>query len=151
MIFQVGPAGAQFGILACLLVEVLQNVQMLKRPIIAILKIVGFIIFLFLLGLLPWIDNWAHISGFLFGFLLAFALIPYVSFGEFDRTRKIIGIILSLGGAITLFITLIVLFYVLPLYDCPGCQYFNCVPFTTNFCKNMEVGIDRESTYSSNL
>lgn len=133
------------------MVEVLQNVQMLKRPIIAILKIVGFIIFLFLLGLLPWIDNWAHISGFLFGFLLAFALIPYVSFGEFDRTRKIIGIILSLGGAITLFITLIVLFYVLPLYDCPGCQYFNCVPFTTNFCKNMEVGIDRESTYSSNL
>ncbi|XP_033735925.1 inactive rhomboid protein 1-like isoform X1 [Pecten maximus] len=148
---EVGPAGAQFGILACLLVEVLQNVQMLKRPIIAILKIGGFILFLFLLGLLPWIDNWAHISGFLFGFLLAFALIPYVSFGQWDRRRKIIGIVLSLGGATALFITLIVLFYVLPLYNCPGCQYFNCIPFTTNFCKNMEVGIDRESTYSSNL
>ena len=150
-LLQVGPAGAQFGILACLLVEVLQSLQMLKRPCIAILKIGGFITFLFLLGLLPWIDNWAHICGFLFGLLLAFAILPYVSFGQFDRRRKIIGIILSLSGAIGLFVVLIILFYVLPLYNCPGCQYFNCIPLTEDFCKNMEVTIDRKSTYSSKL
>lgn len=150
-VLKVGPAGCQFGILACLLVEVLQSIQMLKRPCLAILKIGGFIAFLFILGLLPWIDNWAHVCGFLFGFLLAFSLLPYVSFGEFDRRRKIIGIILSLGGAIFLFIILVVLFYVLPLYDCPGCQYFNCIPLTDDFCKNMEVNNQRESTYSSYL
>lgn len=146
-----GPAGCQFGILSCLLVEVLQSIQMLKRPCLAVLKIGGFIVFLFILGLLPWIDNWAHVCGFLFGFLLAFSLLPYVSFGEFDRRRKIIGIILSLGGSIFLFIILVVLFYVLPLYDCPGCQYFNCIPLTDDFCKNMEVSNNRESTYSSFL
>ena len=150
-VFKVGPAGCQFGILACLLVEVLQSIQMLKRPCLAILKIGGFIVFLFILGLLPWIDNWAHVCGFLFGFLLAFSLLPYVSFGEFDRRRKIIGIVLSLGGAIFLFIILVVLFYVLPLYDCPGCQYFNCIPLTEDFCKNMEVNNQRDSTYSSYL
>lgn len=150
-IFQVGPAGAQFGILACLFVEVLQSFQMLKRPFVSLLKVGGFIIFLFILGFLPWIDNWAHLSGFLFGFLLAFSLLPYVSFGKFDRRRKLIGIILSLGGATVLFVLLVILFYVLPLYDCPGCQYFNCIPFTDDFCKNMEVSIDRKSTYSTYL
>lgn len=148
-VLQVGPAGSQFGILACLLVEVLQSWQMLERPSIALLKIAVPIVLLFLLGLLPWIDNWAHVSGFLFGFLLAFALLPYVSFGTYDRRRKIIGIVLSLGGAIFLFVLLVVLFYVLPLYNCPGCQYFNCIPFTPDFCKNMEINIDRNATYSS--
>ncbi|KAH3861972.1 inactive rhomboid protein 1-like [Dreissena polymorpha] len=148
---EVGPAGAQFGILACLLVEVLQSWQMLERPGIALLKITVPIVVLFALGLLPWIDNWAHLSGFLFGFLLAFSLLPYVSFGTHDRRRKLIGIILSLGGAIGLFVLLIILFYVLPLYNCPGCQYFNCVPFSANFCKNMEVDIDRNATYSSSV
>lgn len=148
-LLQVGPAGSQFGILACLLVEVLQSWQMLERPSIALLKVAVPIVLLFLLGLLPWIDNWAHVSGFLFGFLLAFALLPYVSFGKYDRRRKIIGIVLSLGGAIFLFVLLVVLFYVLPLYNCPGCQYFNCIPFTPDFCKNMEINIDRNATYSS--
>lgn len=146
---EVGPAGSQFGILACLLVEVLQSWQMLERPGIALLKVAVPIVVLFMLGLLPWIDNWAHLSGFLFGFLLAFALLPYVSFGTYDRRRKLIGIILSLGGAIFLFVLLVILFYVLPLYDCPGCQYFNCIPFTPDFCKNMEIDINRNSTYNN--
>lgn len=146
---EMGPAGSQFGILACLLVEVLQSWQMLERPGISLLKVAVPIVILFLLGLLPWIDNWAHVTGFLFGFLLAFALLPYVSFGQFDRRRKLIGILLSLGGSIGMFILLIVLFYVLPLYNCPGCQYFNCIPFTADFCKNMEINIDRNSTYNN--
>ncbi|CAC5394907.1 Inactive rhomboid protein 1,Inactive rhomboid protein 2 [Mytilus coruscus] len=61
---EVGPAGAQFGILACLLVEAIQSIQMLKRPCLEVTKVLLFIGFLFLLGLLPWIDNWAHLTGF---------------------------------------------------------------------------------------
>ncbi|KAK3586226.1 hypothetical protein CHS0354_025672 [Potamilus streckersoni] len=145
----VGPAGAQFGILACLFVEVLQSFQMLKKPGLAVLKITIPILVLFLLGLLPWIDNWAHTCGFIFGILIAFAILPYVSFGQWDRRRKIIGIVISLGGCILLFVLLVLLFYVVPLYSCPGCQYFDCIPFTENFCKNMEININRESTYSN--
>ncbi|XP_064604448.1 inactive rhomboid protein 1-like [Liolophura sinensis] len=145
---EVGPAGSQFAILSCLVVEVIQSWQMLKRPVISLFKILGIILILFILGLLPWIDNYAHLCGFVFGFLLAFAMLPYVSFGTFDRRRKIISIIVTLTAALGMFIILVILFYVLPIYECSGCQYFNCVPFTNDFCKNMEIAIRRDASYN---
>lgn len=148
---EAGPSGAQFGVLSCLLVEVLQSYQMYKRPHIAILKLFLPILVLFIFGLLPWFDNWAHLFGFIFGFLLAFALMPYVSFGQFDRRRKIISIIVALGSSLALFVILILIFYVAPLTDCEACQYFNCIPFTADFCENMEVNLKKNSTYSKAL
>ncbi|XP_041363411.1 inactive rhomboid protein 1-like isoform X2 [Gigantopelta aegis] len=145
---EAGPSGSQFGILACLLVEVLQSWQMYRNPLKAILKLGIPILILFLLGLLPWFDNWAHLFGFIFGVLLAFALLPYVSFGKFDRRRKIIGIVVCLSASVGLFVLLVILFYVVPITECEACQYFNCIPFTADFCTNMQVSIKRNSTYS---
>ncbi|GFG40974.1 hypothetical protein Cfor_02952, partial [Coptotermes formosanus] len=85
----VGPAGAQFGLLACLIVEVLNVRPMLKHPNRALLKLIAITLVLFLCGLLPWIDNYAHLFGFFFGFLLSYAVMPYVSFGPYDRQKKI--------------------------------------------------------------
>lgn len=149
--FQAGPSGAQFGVAACLLVEVLQSFQMYKHPFLAVIKLMLPLFGFFLLGLLPWIDNWAHLFGFFFGFLLAFALMPYVSFGVFDRRRKIISIIVCLGASIGLFSILVIIFYVAPLTDCHWCIYFNCIPFTQNFCENMGVRIKKNATYSSHF
>ncbi|CAL1544072.1 unnamed protein product [Lymnaea stagnalis] len=146
---EAGPSGAQFGVAACLLVEVLQSYQMYKHPSLAILKLIGPLFFFFILGLLPWLDNWAHIFGFFFGFLLAFSLMPYVSFGQYDRRRKIISIIVCLGGAIGLFTILVLIFYVAPLTDCQWCIYLNCIPFTPDFCDNMAVKLKKNATYSS--
>lgn len=122
---------------------------MYKHPGLAIMKVLGPVLFFFLLGLLPWLDNWAHLFGFFFGFLLAFALMPYVSFGQFDKRRKIISIIVCLGGAIGLFTILVLVFYVAPLTDCHWCVYLNCIPFTADFCANMGVKIKKNATYSS--
>lgn len=127
----------------------LQSYQMYRRPILAIAKLAGPILVLFILGLLPWFDNWAHLFGFIFGFLLAFALMPYVTFGKFDRHRKIINILVCLGLATVLFIVLILIFYVAPLTTCDSCQYFNCLPFTDDFCDNMQVTFKKTSTYSA--
>lgn len=150
MFLQAGPAGSQFGILACPLVEVLQNWQMLKNPCRSVLKFVVVIILLFIMGLLPWIDNWAHIVGFIFGVMLAFALLPYITFGNFDTRRKMITIGVGLGFSIILIIILVIFFYVFPVYQCNGCQYFNCIPFgSPKFCENMEVTIRRESKYDN--
>lgn len=147
---EAGPAGSQFGILACPLVEVLQNWQMLKNPCRSVLKFVVVIILLFIMGLLPWIDNWAHIVGFIFGVMLAFALLPYITFGNFDTRRKMITIGVGLGLSIILIIILVIFFYVFPVYQCNGCQYFNCIPFgSPKFCENMEVTIRRESKYDN--
>ena len=74
---EVGPAGAHFGLLALSMVEVIHQWPSLKYPEMAILKIVGITAVLFLAGLLPWVDNYAHLFGFIFGFLLSYALQVY--------------------------------------------------------------------------
>lgn len=87
--FKVGPAGAQFGLLACLIVEVLNVWPMLRHPHHALFKLLAITFVLFIFGLLPWVDNFAHLFGFAFGFLLSYGLLPFVSFGEYDRQKKI--------------------------------------------------------------
>ena len=67
LLLQVGPAGSQFGILACLFVEVFQSWQLLSSPGRAMFKLCMIVIILFIFGTLPWIDNFAHIFGFLSG------------------------------------------------------------------------------------
>lgn len=85
-----GPAGAHFGLLACCMVEVIHQWPMLRYPEMAILKLVGTTAVLFLAGLLPWVDNYAHLFGFIAGFLLSYALLPFVTLGgEYDRGRKV--------------------------------------------------------------
>lgn len=140
---EVGPAGSQFGLLACLFVEVIHCWQMLKHPGMALLRLGGVALVLFLVGLLPWVDNYAHIFGFIFGFLLSYALLPFVSFGTYDRATKIILIWVCLIIVVVLFIGLLVLFYVHPISECSFCKYLNCIPITTDFCENQDIVLER--------
>jgi predicted PurR-regulated permease PerM len=141
---QVGPAGAQFGLLACLIVEVLNVWPMLKHPNRALLKLIVITLVLLLVGLLPWIDNYAHLFGFIFGFLLSYALMPYVSFGPYDRHKKIVLIWVCLLVSLFLFAVLVILFYVIPVYDCEACSLFNCIPLTRDFCASQNINFKRE-------
>ena len=54
---QVGPAGSQFGLLACHFVEVIHVWPMLQRPWRALLRLLGLTAVLFLIGLLPWVSR----------------------------------------------------------------------------------------------
>uniref|UniRef100_A0AAQ5YGM7 Inactive rhomboid protein n=1 Tax=Amphiprion ocellaris TaxID=80972 RepID=A0AAQ5YGM7_AMPOC len=138
---EVGPAGSQFGLLACLFVELFQGWQMLEKPWKAFLKLVGIVLFLFLCGLLPWIDNIAHIFGFLSGLLLSFAFLPYVTFGTFDKYRKRILIVVSLLAYIGLFSSLIVWFYIYPI-NWHWLEHLTCLPFTSKFCEKYDIDHD---------
>ncbi|XP_050058625.1 inactive rhomboid protein 1 isoform X1 [Aphis gossypii] len=140
----VGPAGSQFGLLACLIVEVLNCWPMLKRPEQALSKLLAITFLLFLLGLLPWVDNFAHLFGFIFGFLLSYALLPFVSFGPYDRQKKIFLIWVCLLSALFLFFLLLLLFYLIPMYDCEMCSYFNCIPITKDFCANQNINFKND-------
>ena len=108
----------------------------------------GIAIVLFGIGLFPWTDNYAHLSGFIFGFLLSLALLPDVAFrsGEGNRRCRIWTILVSLLSAITLLATLFILFYIHPVYDCEICSYFNCIPFTDNFCDTQKITIVKKET-----
>uniref|UniRef100_A0A3Q3WS63 Inactive rhomboid protein n=1 Tax=Mola mola TaxID=94237 RepID=A0A3Q3WS63_MOLML len=140
---EVGPAGSQFGLLACLFVELFQGWQMLENPRKAFLKLFGIVLFLFMCGLLPWIDNIAHIFGFLSGLLLSFAILPYVTFGTFDKYRKRILIGFSMLAYIALFSSLIVWFYIYPI-NWHWLEHLTCLPFTNSFCEKYDIDHDIE-------
>ncbi|XP_062853908.1 inactive rhomboid protein 2-like isoform X2 [Trichomycterus rosablanca] len=135
---EVGPAGSQFGLLACLFVELFQGWQILEKPWKAFSKLLGLVLFLFLCGLLPWIDNIAHIFGFLSGLLLSFAFLPYITFGMLDKYRKRVLIIFSLIIYTGLFSSLIVWFYIYPI-NWRWLEYFTCIPFTSKFCERYDI------------
>lgn len=140
----VGPSGSQFGLLACLIVEVLNAWPMLRHPNQALCKLLTITLALFALGLLPWVDNYAHLFGFVFGFLLSYALMPFVAFGSYDRHKKILLVWVCLLSALFLFTCLVLLFYVFPVYDCKLCSYFNCLPLTPDFCASQNINFMRE-------
>ncbi|XP_037293783.1 inactive rhomboid protein 1-like [Manduca sexta] len=138
---EVGPAGSHFGLLACLIVEVIGAWPILRHPRRAILKLVGAAIALFLLGLLPWIDNFAHVFGFVFGFLLSYALLPFITFGPYERRRKIVLVWVCLVSAAGMVCALVALFYAAPAYECAACAYFTCLPFAPDMCASQDVRV----------
>ncbi|XP_070595978.1 inactive rhomboid protein 2 [Erythrolamprus reginae] len=135
---EVGPAGSQFGLLACLFVELFQSWQVLENPWKAFFNLSGIVLFLFACGLLPWIDNIAHIFGFLSGLLLSFAFLPYITFGTADKYRKRVMIIVSLLIFVGLFSSLVIWLYVYPI-NWQWTEYLTCLPFTTKFCEKYDL------------
>ncbi|XP_078474774.1 inactive rhomboid protein 1-like [Lampetra fluviatilis] len=135
---EVGPAGAQFGLLACLFVELLQSWQLLASPGWALTKLLAILVILLAFGLLPWIDNFAQMSGFVAGLLLSFTFLPYIAFGRADRYRKRVQIIGSALAFAGLFAGLILAFYIYPI-NCTWCEYLTCIPFTDEFCEKYEL------------
>lgn len=122
----------------------------LKQPWIEALKLFLFVLLpLFVIGLLPFVDNFAHIGGFVFGFFLSGIFVPYWaekkawenvsddvdSKKDYVNLRKVkiamivIGIVLVVG----LFLLFILLFYFYQ-YTHAVFAYLNCVPFSSNFC-----------------
>ncbi|CAL4066401.1 unnamed protein product [Meganyctiphanes norvegica] len=141
---EVGPSGSQFGLLACLFVEVINSWQLLHSPWRALGRLVCITLSLFLVGLLPWVDNYAHIFGFIFGFLLSYALLPFVSFGPYDRRRKVLLIWVCLVAVVVMLTALIILFYVTPIYECKICEYLNCIPLTPDFCAEQNINFNKK-------
>lgn len=51
----------------------------MERPWHAIMQLSLFMLVLFAVGTLPWVDNWAHLFGFIFGFLVSLGELFVVS------------------------------------------------------------------------
>lgn len=51
----------------------------------ALLTLVVIVVVNLVVGLLPFVDNFAHIGGFVTGFLLGFILLPRPQFGWLER------------------------------------------------------------------
>ncbi|KAK6137522.1 hypothetical protein DH2020_028775 [Rehmannia glutinosa] len=77
----VGASGALFGLLGAMLSELLTNWTIYTNKVAALLTLVIIIAINLAVGILPHVDNFAHIGGFLSGFLLGFVLLVRPQFG----------------------------------------------------------------------
>ena len=137
-----GPAGSHFGLLACSFVELLNAWPLLRSPNVALLKLILLTLILFVLGLVPWVDNYAHLGGFLFGALLSYALLPFLYYGEYQRRRKLILIAVCLCSLFMLLVLLFLLFYLFPFDDYEVFKYLTCLPFLDHLCKDFNITLD---------
>ena len=87
----VGADPAIFGMLAVLAVELFQSWQVVPNRGWELLKLLMVIAVAFVIGTLPFVDNWSHLGGFAFGILSAIVFLPYITFGKADLARKRCG------------------------------------------------------------
>ncbi|MCP9264567.1 Rhomboid-like protein [Dirofilaria immitis] len=105
---EVGPAGSHIGMFAAMYVDVLYSWNLLERPWHAVVQLSLFTLALFILGTLPWVDNWAHL----------FAVLPYIQTKRHNRIRRLVIVITSLSTALGLFILLLAMFYWPSSFSC---------------------------------
>lgn len=74
-IVSTGASGSLFGIISLELLDLLFKWQLYEKPVRALLLLLVEIIISFGIGLLPGLDNFSHIGGFVIGILLGIALL----------------------------------------------------------------------------
>ncbi|XVF53655.1 hypothetical protein PTKIN_Ptkin05aG0116200 [Pterospermum kingtungense] len=140
----VGASGALFGLLGAMLSELITNRTIYTNKAAALFTLLVIIAINLGVGILPHVDNFAHIGGFLTGFLLGFVLLPRPQFGWLERrnlpagTRlkskyKAYQYVLWLVSLVLLVVgftvALVMLFRGENGYDyCHWCHYLSCVP-----------------------
>ncbi|XP_073002529.1 RHOMBOID-like protein 2 [Typha latifolia] len=148
----VGASGALFGLLGAMLSELITNWTIYTNKAVALLTLLFIIVINLALGILPHVDNYAHIGGFLTGFLLGFVLLIRPRFGWLEHHNPPPGskamskymayqyilwfvalILLIVGFAIGL----IMLFRGVNANNhCHWCHYLSCVPTSRWSCGN---------------
>ena len=69
-----GPTGSLMGIISTLLVYVWLEWKRFKYPVHETFKLLGLVLVALIIGLLPNVDNFAHIGGLVTGILLSIHL-----------------------------------------------------------------------------
>ncbi|KAL4295900.1 hypothetical protein GQ457_12G028570 [Hibiscus cannabinus] len=169
-VISVGASGALFGLLGSMLSELITNwsiyankahyltLVVFNMQFAALLTLVLVIIINLAMGVLPHVDNFAHIGGFLSGFLLGFVFLIRPQFGYVSEKKVPPGYIvasrkpkhkpyqyvlwvISLILLIVVFgMGLILLLEGVNLNDhCSWCHYMSCIPTPLWSCKQRKV------------
>lgn len=101
--------------------------------------------------MLPVLDNYAHIGGFVFGFFLSFIFVQYLELkptldpkgrGSFFRRVKCVMIPVSFIVLLLLYIASLVWFYK-GQENWYGFTFLNCIPYTSTFCVDYGQNLER--------
>ncbi|XP_072979260.1 RHOMBOID-like protein 2 [Typha angustifolia] len=150
----VGASGALFGLLGSMLSELITNWTIYENKFAALLTLVVIIAINLAVGILPHVDNFAHVGGFITGFLLGFMILIRPQFGWISQRNaplgyftgstkqkyKIYQYILWVLAAISLALWFTLGFYLLfkgvnAIKHCPWCHYLRCIPTSKWSCK----------------
>ncbi|KNA10842.1 hypothetical protein SOVF_140600 [Spinacia oleracea] len=154
----VGASGAVFGLLGAMLSELIINWTIYSNKVASLVMLVLIVAVNLGVGILPHVDNFAHIGGFISGFLLGFVFLIRPQFGwvsqkymspgaSLDSRRpkyKIYQCTLWIVSLIVLIVGLVVAFVMLfrgidGNEHCSWCHYLSCVP-TSKWSCNSEPG-----------
>lgn len=140
----VGASGALFGLLGAMLSELVTNWSIYSNKAAALITLFIIIIINLGIGILPHVDNFAHIGGFVTGFLLGFVLLPRPQFGwlnqhnlpadvplksKYKPYQYVLWLLSIVLLAIGFIVALVMLFRGENGNDrCHWCHYLNCVP-----------------------
>lgn len=112
-----------------MLLDLLMNWRLTPNPKTELFKLLATVLVSFLIGLLPGIDNFSHIGGFIMGICTGLLLMPRQHFSKWDRFTKQALKIASVPLILLLFIGLLIAFYNSSASQvCSWCKYLNCVP-----------------------
>ncbi|KAI8988499.1 hypothetical protein BDF20DRAFT_813874 [Mycotypha africana] len=134
-----GCSGALFGIIGYTVIDHLMQWKQHRHPRREFMRIVIVIVISLVLGLLPGLDNFAHIGGLLMGLLLGITLAPFNRHASRRATVIIWTVkILSFVLVIILYAILLSKFYSTTDLStvCPNCKYLSCLP-VNGWCDNV--------------
>ncbi|CAN6235962.1 unnamed protein product [Urochloa humidicola] len=145
----VGASGALFGLLGAMLSELITNWTIYTNRFAAMVNLIIIAAINLAIGILPHVDNFAHIGGFATGFLLGFVLLMQPQFGWLEQPfgskskskYKAYQIILLLLALVLLAagfaVGLVMVFRGENGNDhCSWCHYLTCVPTSSWKCDN---------------
>ncbi|KAJ1693442.1 hypothetical protein LUZ63_010140 [Rhynchospora breviuscula] len=148
----VGASGALFGLLGAMLSELITNWTIYTNKFAALMTLLFIIAINLALGILPHVDNFAHIGGFMTGFLLGFVLLVRPRFGWYEsrmlpherkpRSKYMAYQWILAAIAFCLFVVgfsvgLTMLFKGENANErCHWCRYLSCVPTSRWTCGN---------------
>ncbi|KAF7845480.1 RHOMBOID-like protein 1 [Senna tora] len=146
----VGASGALFGLLGGMLSELITNWSMYDNKLPALITLVVIIVINLAVGILPHVDNFAHIGGFITGFLLGFVFLIRPQFGwvrqryalpgysmklkfkKYQCILFVLSLILLIAG---ISVGLVALLRGVDANDhCSWCHYLSCVPTSKWSC-----------------
>uniref|UniRef100_A0ACD5VKF7 Uncharacterized protein n=1 Tax=Avena sativa TaxID=4498 RepID=A0ACD5VKF7_AVESA len=87
----VGASGALFGLLGSMLSELITNWTIYENKCAALLTLVVIIALNLAVGILPHVDNFAHIGGFVSGFFLGFVLLMRPQYAYINQKNSPLG------------------------------------------------------------
>ncbi|KAF4623366.1 hypothetical protein D9613_001726 [Agrocybe pediades] len=129
----VGASGAIFGTVAVTWVDLFAHWKYQYRPVRKLVVMTIELLVGIAIGYIPYVDNFAHIGGFVMGLLVGTVFYPVISV---SRRHKLVMWIFRLAAiplAVLLFVVLVRNFYTSdPYAACKGCRYLSCIPSNAN-------------------